>query len=590
MIKKNKTVRFVLYTILILLILLFCASLFKNISYPLLWNDEGLTATYATRILEYGYPKVHDGKNVLYVYPTDIKLGTREKLDLYTASPLLGFYWAVPGVFLSKFVDNIYDKTMLLRIPFALTGLIGLIIFALLPFKIYTVKPIQRLWFLVLFIFLELLSVPLVLQLRDMRRYSMLILFTGGVLYLYIQRRILKAETPRFYIYLAGMTGLLFLIFCAFYPLFFILIATLGLHECVVLIKNFTSKKDCRKLPLISVENIKPFLPFAFSVIIVLPLLYLFRTLQIASIMSSSDVGVFNMKMYIGMAFDIIKFLTIYEFLPLALFIKVVCVSTVFWNKRKHNIPKEVFKQIRVSNFLTLFFIVHLIVVARMPVVWTRYFLVLQPVLTLILLLDTFTTFEILYQSGSFAHPKRISGAFLFLVLAIFVINFVPEIDDIKGHLYELTHRYKGPLDFVIPYIKANFTKPEDLIIATNYEESCYMYYLGSKVVIGCNANNLEEDLKTSPDIIINRRSWSDGAKYLGELWQKGKYKTLTFPVKDAPVNNIPELYFVVKHLYRTPIPEPLTPRLLMYAKVKDQINSDINRNLANQLLSKKKS
>ncbi len=64
---KNKPAIVVLYTALALLAVLFSISLFKNISYPLLWCDEGDTAMYATRVLEYGYPKVHDGKNVLYV-------------------------------------------------------------------------------------------------------------------------------------------------------------------------------------------------------------------------------------------------------------------------------------------------------------------------------------------------------------------------------------------------------------------------------------------------------------------------------------------------------------------------------------------
>jgi hypothetical protein len=39
-------------------------SLFKNISYPLFWADESMAVMGGVRVLEYGYPKVHDGKNV----------------------------------------------------------------------------------------------------------------------------------------------------------------------------------------------------------------------------------------------------------------------------------------------------------------------------------------------------------------------------------------------------------------------------------------------------------------------------------------------------------------------------------------------
>ncbi|MEJ2691326.1 MAG: hypothetical protein P8130_15565, partial [Deltaproteobacteria bacterium] len=134
---KKKSAQYAPYALLVLLILGFCLSLFKNISYPLLWNDEADTAMFATRVLQYGYPKVHDGKNVLYVYPVDMNIGTREKYDLYTANPLLGYYWAAPGVFLAKFADNFYTKTMLLRIPFAVTGLLALLVFALVPLSFF---------------------------------------------------------------------------------------------------------------------------------------------------------------------------------------------------------------------------------------------------------------------------------------------------------------------------------------------------------------------------------------------------------------------------------------------------------------------
>ena len=143
---RNKPTETILYVALSLLTLLFCISLFKNISYPLLWCDEGDTAMFASRVLEYGYPKVHDGKNVLYVDDADMQLGVREKYDFFIATPVFGYYWAAPAVFLAKFVDDFYDKTMLLRLWFAVPGLIGLFIFALLPFKIYQKKPFQRLW------------------------------------------------------------------------------------------------------------------------------------------------------------------------------------------------------------------------------------------------------------------------------------------------------------------------------------------------------------------------------------------------------------------------------------------------------------
>ncbi|MEO6131167.1 MAG: hypothetical protein ABIQ02_04925, partial [Saprospiraceae bacterium] len=55
---------FVIATAILSFLLLI--SVFKNISHPLFWADESMTAIGSERVLNYGYPKVHDGKNVFY--------------------------------------------------------------------------------------------------------------------------------------------------------------------------------------------------------------------------------------------------------------------------------------------------------------------------------------------------------------------------------------------------------------------------------------------------------------------------------------------------------------------------------------------
>ncbi|KKQ55984.1 MAG: hypothetical protein US75_C0011G0001, partial [Candidatus Woesebacteria bacterium GW2011_GWC1_38_13] len=49
--------------ILILLTSIFLFLAFKNIQYPLLWNDEGDTVVFGQQVLRYGYPKIHGDKN-----------------------------------------------------------------------------------------------------------------------------------------------------------------------------------------------------------------------------------------------------------------------------------------------------------------------------------------------------------------------------------------------------------------------------------------------------------------------------------------------------------------------------------------------
>ncbi len=485
------------------------------------------------------------------LYGVDMALGTREKYDLYTANPLLGYYWAVPGVFLAKFVDNLYDKTMLMRIPFAVTGSARPFHFCLIALENISGKTLAP---AVVSHSFCLSGTALRFAGAAFKGYASLFspypVHRRCTLSLY-KRRILKSETPGFALYAGGMVGLLFLIFNAFYPLFYILIATLGLHESLGLLRGVSdARKADIRLPLFTSENLKPFLPLIASVVLVFPLMVFFRTFEVAHAMVSG----FNIIEYFSQLLRTLYFLTVKEFLLLALFMKAFLAMLLIWQKHKGGtVPEQASNQIRVSNFLTLFFVVHLIVIARMTeVVYTRYFIVLQPVLTLILLLDAFAVFELFAQSGTFSNRKIPTWAFIFLAVGVFLINCVPKIEDIKGHVYELTHRYKGPLDFVIPYIKANYKKPEDLVIATNYEEHCYMYYLGSKVIVGFVGNNLKDDLQETPDIIIYRKSWSQGQQQLAYLWQKAQYKEISFPVADYLVNNIPELMFC-----KTPVSHP---------------------------------
>ena len=115
----------------LILLVVFSVSIFKNIAYPLLWQDEAETAIGATRDLTYGYPKSNDGKNTLNLLELDDKsLAIKEPYDAYITSSWSQFYVAAIGVKLSSFVSDIYTKTALIRIPFALIGLVGILLCA----------------------------------------------------------------------------------------------------------------------------------------------------------------------------------------------------------------------------------------------------------------------------------------------------------------------------------------------------------------------------------------------------------------------------------------------------------------------------
>jgi hypothetical protein len=206
--------------------------------------------------------------------------------------------------------------------------------------------------------------------------------------------------------------------------------------------------------------------------------------------------------------------------------------------------------RISYSLFLTVFFTVYFFAIAKIPnPLFSRYLIPLQPVLSLMIILDGTMLYRLLsqYQSRVAVFAKRL----LIPICAGFVLlNVQTNFEYIKGHAYELFHRYEGPLDHVIPFIKKEYPDTGHLVIATNYEETSFMYYLDAKVVVGYVGNNLEEDAKATPDVIVYRRFWQNFVPVFSSFLARGHYEQVSFPVVDSPFNNVPELSKFIRRLY----------------------------------------
>jgi hypothetical protein len=129
-------------------------------------------------------------------------------------------------------------------------------------------------------------------------------------------------------------------------------------------------------------------------------------------------------------------------------------------------------------------------------------------------------------------------------------------------------------LDYIIPYILKNVKSPEKLIVATNYEETSFMYYLKCKTIIGYVKNNLEEDMRIEPDILLYRRRWAskENNEIFGQFYDRAKFTPVYFPVQDYYVNNIPEindeiLDIFVRHQFETQVAESENDQLLIYVR-----------------------
>jgi hypothetical protein len=290
--------------------------------------------------------------------------------------------------------------------------------------------------------------------------------------------------------------------------------------------------------------------------IAVSPLLSFFKTFYIAEETAKFNRLLFDMsewEMYVANLLIIWRYFTASDFIYLAIFLKVCILSLRFLVR---DVPVSDMRKLAFSNFLSVIFVVYFFAIARIPnFPFTRYFIPLQPVLAAMIILDATLIYHLIsaYPSPMIKYGKAI----LLIVFAGFVlINIVRNFQHLKGHVYELSHQYKGPLDYLIPFIKETYGDTDQLVIATNYEETSFMYYLKSKVIVGYVGNNLDEDIQAIPDVIVFRKGWGNLHRriFLG-FFGRHLYRRVSFPVLDSKVNNLPEVNSSVpifEHQFRT--------------------------------------
>ncbi|MCX6296296.1 MAG: hypothetical protein NTX97_09545, partial [Bacteroidetes bacterium] len=280
--------------LLILSILLFCLlliSVFKNISYPLFWADESMTAIGTERVLQFGYPKVHDGKNVFYdLRHSNPVLGINEKDDAYVGGAGWGqYYFGIIGYKLAQLTNDIYFKTAIFRTTFAIAGLLGLLLIAYFISRFFPDK-FSKYAFFALFMLLELSSVSLALLLREVRYYSLVILLSGIIIGMYSVFRYYKPFNRIVFVSVLAIS--LFFLYVTFAPVYFIVLITVVISEILMgifLLTNLNFKTILTQaLPVI--------IALFVSMIGVLPLLFYFKTFEISKAMS--EFNSFDREMY----------------------------------------------------------------------------------------------------------------------------------------------------------------------------------------------------------------------------------------------------------------------------------------------------
>ncbi|MCC6933045.1 MAG: hypothetical protein IT292_07305 [Deltaproteobacteria bacterium] len=539
-------------------ILLFCFFLFKNISYPLLWNDEQETAMFAERIWQYGYPKADDGRNVVDMMGYPSRYMIEEDSGAYIGTTWGRFYFGVIGAYLASFVDDFYWKTALVRIPFALIGLLGL---GLLVYTASLLLPTGsnrlKLILMAAFFAWETVSVPLILHFRDARAYPILMLLLAGLFWFYVKYRILPYN-GKYRGYIAGLFILQLLIFNLFTPAYFSLLVSMSLFECLDFVWALGHR---RPLPFVAVNATAT--AFFLSLVPVSFEMGYYKALDIAK--EAAQYFKADLKMYLSNLESISIYFNGYELVFFALLVKFLALFLfVFyqWKLRRVAEGKEVERNLAVSLALLMRFswflcnilIIYILSMAKFPIpcIFVRYYIVMQPVLTIIMLLDLSVIYLLLRNGKLLANVWKL----VVVVMLVGMLGWNSWVRkwQVNDYIYEMFHQYKGPLDYVIPYIKENFKNSEELVIATNYEEGAYMYYLKSQAIVGYMGARLKEHASLYPDIIVFRKR---GAFVHPSVFQsfldRGRYKRVYFPVVDYLVNNIPDVgVCVVSHKFRT--------------------------------------
>ncbi len=523
-------------------LLAFVALQLANLSHPLLWHDESETAMFARRVLQYGFPKVHGERNVVYSLWQRGGVGIHEETDAYTGSPWGQYYFGALAVALSDTSGDLYARTGLLRLPFALAGLAGLA--AMLAAVLPALRGGRARWlFALLFGLLLLYSVSLQLHLREARHYPLVVLELGILLWLFLRRHVFASLGSRGYA--VGTVLALLALFHTFHPAF----AAFGLAAVAWHGGGASSRRQPWRNRL--AQLLGELAPLLLAAALALPALLFFDFLDQTRgwVERFSDAGT-----TLGNLGFVAWTLLRYDFLAPALLLRLALLAGA------RDGPAGSAR--RAAGFLALLVTAYAVVIAQVPFVFERYFVALSPLVSLWLLLDAFSLREVL-QRG----PRPLARALAALAALVFLVVLGLRWPELQGRLYEAAVPYRGPLDFVIPYLAERYERPEELVIATNYEGPAYMFYLGSRVTIGFYGANLDRDLEVVPDVIVPR-SWPEHLEILKALSEQRPYAAREFPVTNLPWNNSPALSprlgRPTAHRFRTPRPEAGEPALVI--------------------------
>ncbi|MBW2667674.1 MAG: hypothetical protein JRE13_15420 [Deltaproteobacteria bacterium] len=535
---------------------LFVVLLGKHLSYPVLWQDEAETAMFATRVIEVGYPKVHGDRNVLYEFGSNIAVGVKESTDAYIGTTWGHFFYAVPGVLWARTATDVHQKTLRVRLPFAFAGALGILVWVLALLPTFRDRPRRARVFAGLFFLSAAVSISLLLHLREARYYPLLILVVGAIAWVHLRVRVFGAK--RGAVWGVSLALLLTATFHIFFAAWFFLTALLGFDA---LAASWHARADSEERRRAWIGTA----PLLASALLVAPALVFFETFAIAA--SFREHLGFTLGGYMANLGYFARHFWRYELLAPAIFCRTAVVAIAFVARgRGVELGDETAR--RTATQLAVFIAGYVALTCVNPLVYERYFVMLSPAVIGLFLIDSFTLVDAVRRLAR-GRARFAAGGAIAAIALLVVATSGSRVEAVRGRLLEISTPVRGPLDFAIARILEEVPEPAELVIATNYANHPFMFYLGSHVIVGTNLNNIVVERSLVPDVVIPRRRWPRGRSELRAFLARANYSSEQLPVRDLHFNQMPALTRSPSipdvHRFETALPTDRAPALEIF-------------------------
>jgi 4-amino-4-deoxy-L-arabinose transferase-like glycosyltransferase len=444
--------------------------LFANLGNQYLWQDEAETALLGRRVLEYGYPKAFDGKNL--INPT---IRTSFSGDYGWRYHPWGQFYITAAAF-RVFGESNFSA----RLLFALMGLLNIPLLYILALRL-TRERFTALMASVLTVF----SVNYLLLMRQARYYApaVFLVLVALVFYSrYLEKRKFWDILP---VYLA-LAALGYTVHGMFVPVF----AAICLHYFIF---GFSRK------------SFLGFLVFAALTAASVAPWFLYSN-------SSAHVAVINAKrLWQNFEFQIRM---INKFIMPVFFFLGVYAFRLIWRRRW---------KIELSDgekrALGLIFTVLLVSMGAFLFAQERNFRYLVYFIPLLAIVQAMILLRL------FRFNKVLFGVFLALSIFTGVFNMGRFECYFPKYLYEITHDYDGPIEGIVRFLNANAAADDEVKII--YGDLPVMFYTDLKV-----DNFGVYDADHMPKWIVLRRHWGESldSSYFREVNETYKKHVLDYP------------------------------------------------------------